>query len=95
MGAVRWNLSEVQGWLMEWFQKRGRYDNITGIDTLHADYFASGLLKSLEVIEFVCEIEERFGVAFSETNFQDRRFSTVAGLSQIISELAVASQTAK
>jgi acyl carrier protein len=44
------------------------------------------LLTSLEVIEFVSEIEDRFGVQFSEQDFQDPRFVTVVGLSELIAD---------
>jgi len=35
-------------------------------------YFDAGLPASLEVTEFVPEIEDRFGVQFTEQDFQDR-----------------------
>jgi acyl carrier protein len=76
---------EVCQWLCDWFASRGKIKGDTAAQ-LHVDYFEAGLLTSLEVIEFVSEIEERFGVSFSEQDFQDPRFVTIAGLAELVAE---------
>lgn len=79
-------MSGISQWLFDWFAQKGRQVP-SGRDPLNVNYFDAGMLSSLEVIEFVTDIEQRFGVSFTERDFQDRRFATVAGLSEMIGEL--------
>jgi acyl carrier protein len=48
------------------------------------DYFAAGWLTSMEVVEFVTEIEHRFGIQFSDADLQDPRFVTIGGMTELI-----------
>ncbi len=52
-----------------------------------ANYFEAKLIDSLQLIELIEWAEARFKVKFSEDDFQDRQFSTVAGLAGIIDRL--------
>jgi acyl carrier protein len=74
---------QVSQWLCDWFVSRRKFrgDSATLPDI---NYFDAGLLTSLEVIEFVSQIEDRFGMQFSERDFQDPRFVTVAGLAELV-----------
>ena len=38
----------------------------------------------MEVVEFVTEIEQQFGMQFSDRDLQDPRFVTIAGLTELI-----------
>ena len=80
----------VETWLIDWFVARtkitkGAPENqrSTLRDT---DYFEAGWLTSMEVVEFVMEIEQRFGMQFSDRDLQDPRFVTIAGLTELILE---------
>ncbi len=53
---------------------------------LEQDYFEAGWLSSMEVVEFVTEIEQQFGMQFSDRDLQDSRFVTIAGLADLILE---------
>lgn len=78
----------VQDWLTDWFVARGKLTKKIGEtapETLrNTDYFEAGWLTSMEVVEFVTEIEQHFGMQFSESNLQDPRFVTIAGLAELI-----------
>jgi acyl carrier protein len=79
----------VQGWLINWFVARAKIGKATlqTPDSLsNADYFATGWLTSMEVVEFVTEIEEHFGMQFTDRDLQDSRFVTIAGLTELILE---------
>jgi len=52
-----------------------------------ANYFEIGLINSLGVIELIEAVEAYFEIKFNATHFQERRFSTMKGLSEIIHEL--------
>lgn len=74
----------MQTWLAAWFAGRGKIGNDARQDLLDTDYFAAGWLNSIEVVEFVTEIEGQFGIQFSDLDLQDVRFATISGLSQLI-----------
>ena len=76
---------QASQWLCEWFTSRRKFKG-DAARLVDINYFDAGLLTSLEVIEFVSEIEDRFGVQFSEQDFQDPRFVTVAGLAELIAD---------
>ncbi len=74
---------QVSQWLCDWFLSRRKFKGAPS-HLPATNYFEAGLLTSLEVIEFVSEIENEFGVQFSEQDFQDPRFGTIAGLAELI-----------
>jgi acyl carrier protein len=77
--------AQVQQWLTDWFLSKPR--SKTGKPTdipLNIDYFEAGWLTSMEVVEFVTEIEQTFRMQFSESDLQDPRFVTIAGLTELI-----------
>jgi len=82
--------AQVQDWLTNWFVARGKIGAKIGKgnpETSHnTDYFEAGWLTSMEVVEFVTEIEQRFGMQFSDRDLQDPRFVTIAGLADLIVE---------
>jgi acyl carrier protein len=76
--------AQVQDWLTNWFVVRGKIPKSATEDVVDKDYFEAGWLTSMEVVEFVMEIEQRFGMQFSEADLQDPRFVTIAGLTELI-----------
>jgi len=79
--------AQVQQWLTNWFVSRSKPGSKSGkaIDVLpEVDYFEAGWLTSMEVVEFVTEIEQTFRMQFSESDLQDPRFVTIAGLTELI-----------
>ena len=75
----------MSGWLTQWFSARTKGGG-DATDLLEVNYFEAGLLSSAEVVEFVTEIEERFGIEFSEGDLHDERFVTISGLAQLIEQ---------
>lgn len=77
-----------EDWITNWFVTRGKMKENSFADQRDAlrqtDYFEAGWLTSMEVVELVTEIEQKFGMQFSERDLQDQRFSTIAGLADII-----------
>jgi acyl carrier protein len=74
---------EVSSWVVDWFSSRGKI-RCDAREALAIDYLQSGLLSSLEIVEFVAELEDRFSVQFSAAEMQDPRFSTIGGIAQLI-----------
>jgi acyl carrier protein len=79
---------EIQEWLVNWFTSRSKVgtqeNSATDANLDDVDYFAAGWLTSMEVVEFVTEIEDRFSMQFSDRDLQDPRFVTLAGLNELI-----------
>jgi len=70
-------------WLINYFSKKGVIpDNIETVN-----YFEAGLIDSLGVVILIEEVELEFNIKFNEDHFQDRRFTTLKGLSDIINNL--------
>jgi acyl carrier protein len=78
--------AQVQQWLTDWFAARAKIGK-TLPDAVHdIDYFEAGWLTSMEVVQFVTEIEQQYGMQFSDRDLQDPRFVTIAGLAELIVE---------
>jgi acyl carrier protein len=77
---------DIQNWLKEWFAIRGKIGKQAAQPPLVVNYFDAGWLTSMEVVEFVTEIEQQFGMQFSDRDLQDQRFVTIAGLTELILE---------
>jgi acyl carrier protein len=83
--------AQVQEWLTDWFVSRAKIGkeatgNQARESLLAVDYFEAGWLTSMEVVEFVTEIEQRFNMQFSDRDLQDPRFVTIAGVAELILE---------
>lgn len=83
---------EVSGWVVDWFSARHKI-RCGAREALAIDYLQSGLLTSLEIVELVAALEDRFGIQFSEAEMQDPRFSTIGGIAELV--VAAQSQTAQ
>jgi acyl carrier protein len=78
--------AQVQTWIKDWFASRTKSGKLPGESSLDVDYLEAGWLTSMEVVEFITEIEQQFGMQFSDDDMQDPRFVTIAGLSELILE---------
>jgi len=73
---------EPKHWLVAWFGRRAPHISMEAT----RNYFDAGAIDSLGVIELIEDAETSFGVRFSQSDFQDRRFPTIDGLADIIRE---------
>lgn len=70
----------ICAWLNDWFAGRGfRLDR-------DANFYDAGAIDSLSVFQLIEELEAKFTFNFDARDFQDRRFSTIAGLAEIVNE---------
>jgi acyl carrier protein len=82
---------QVCEWILSWFRSRGKL-HCALQDALAIDYLQSSLLTSLEIVEFVSDLEDHFGFQFSEADMQDPRFLTIGGLGELV-EAALSQET--
>lgn len=80
-------MTETAEWLLEWFKRRDSWPGHSPARPGEANYFEAGWIDSLGVIELIAEVEEHFGISFAAGHFQDRRFTVVDGLGEIIDGL--------
>ena len=76
-------MKKVTEWLLSYFSARAELP--PGVESLN--YFELGLIDSFGVIELIDEMEREFDFQFEQSHFQDRRFSTINGLTEIVSEI--------
>lgn len=69
--------------LVSWFEEQSGKSEIN----TERNYFEQELIDSFDVIMLMEYCESEFSVVFSESQFEDRRFSTINGLAEIIMEL--------
>jgi acyl carrier protein len=80
----------VEEWLVHWFAARAKISKSREAPDAHhgslrdINYFDAGWLTSMEVVEFVTEVEQQFGMQFSDHDLQNPRFVTIAGLAELI-----------
>jgi acyl carrier protein len=87
--------ARVQTWIIDWFESRAKTAKQATESLLHVDYFEAGWLTSMEVVEFVTEIEQTFGMQFSDDDMQDPRFATIAGLTELVLERSTQSSESR
>ena len=78
--------TQVQTWLKNWFQSHAKQGAQASDFSLDIDYLEAGWLTSMEVVELVTELEQQFGIRFSDDDMQDARFETIAGLVELTLE---------
>lgn len=71
-------------WLISWFEQNSSLEKEEICNNLGQNYLLLGWIDSFQFINFICEIENAFGVHFSNDEFQDRKFASIEGLSEII-----------
>ena len=78
--------TQVQKWILNWFTSRAKIGKEQTTSALDVDYLEAGWLSSMEVVELITEIEQQFGMQFTDDDMQDPRFVTIVGLSELILE---------
>ncbi|UCH94840.1 MAG: hypothetical protein JSV88_31920 [Candidatus Aminicenantes bacterium] len=78
---------KIIDWLMQCV--RGNYVKTDDADTLtdDSDLYEDGYIESRDFQDFINRMEQQFQLTISEDYFFDERFSTIAGISEIIVEI--------
>ncbi len=82
--------NKIVNWLIELFKKNDEkaFESISNEieDMKNRNYFELGLIDSFGIIILIEEIESHYSIRLTEKHFEQRRFSTIAGLAEIIEE---------
>ena len=81
----------IEAWLQEWFatpvkEKDGSIRIRWANPQRDVDFFECGGLDSLGLVELIPAVEEAFPIKFHQSDYQDRRFRTIAGLAEIVND---------
>lgn len=69
-------------WLTEKFQEKSGKPEFN----LQANFFEQELIDSFDIIVLIEDIEQHFSISFTDEDFQNRSFATIAGLADIIDQ---------
>ena len=77
---------EIKHWIVHWFKENSRVQEKEILGSLKINYFEKGWIDSFAFIGFITAMDQEFSILFSNDEFQDRSFTTIDGLTQIIRE---------
>ena len=70
------------GWLVNYLSEASDL----GPDPIDRNVFEAGWIDSFGTILLVEALEEQFAIRFNQEAFQDRRFATIRGIAEIVTE---------
>ncbi|GIO12303.1 hypothetical protein J19TS2_18580 [Cohnella xylanilytica] len=73
---------KVMDYVLGLLQKKSTIDDSVDLDTF--DYMENGYVDSLGVIQFVFDMEEEFGIAFTDEELASSSFRIVGELVKLI-----------
>ena len=70
-------IPEIRGWLQE---------NVTGSREIPDDYplIENGVLTSLQTVELVMFLEDRFGITIEDEEFSEENFGTIRAIAELV-----------
>ena len=77
-------MEDIKKFVVEWFAANTAKSKDEILQNLNADYLHYGWLDSFKFISFIAAAEKEFGIAFSNDDYRDEKFSTVEGLINVI-----------
>jgi acyl carrier protein len=84
MNATDRTQDRIRSGLEQFVREIGRIPPSDTEFSQHSELFDSGYIDSLGVVALSTYIEQRFGVALAEEQLFDPRFTTIAGIAEII-----------
>lgn len=74
----------IKEWIIKWFNKNSNISIETLEKKSNENYFEEKWIDSFAFINFLSDVEEHYNIKFSNDEFQNRDFSTIDGLANII-----------
>nr|WP_321496423.1 phosphopantetheine-binding protein [uncultured Methanolobus sp.] len=76
----------TKNWIIQWFEDNTDMEYAEIESQTDVNFLDKAWIDSFKFISFIDDIENEFNIRFSNDQFQDRRFSTVEGLIEIIED---------
>jgi len=73
-------------YVINWFAKKMNITKEKVVEQINSNYFDLKWMDSFDFINFLADIEDDLGIELDNSEFQDRRFSTISGLINILNE---------
>lgn len=73
---------DVKGYILAYISKKQKLIEDANLDSF--DYIKSGYVDSMGIFMFTVEMEEEFGIAFTDDEIASDEFRTIGGLTSII-----------
>lgn len=77
-------MEDVKNWLIDWFVENSNFTKNIIEENTDKNYFEQQWIDSFLFINFISDLEEKFEISFSNSEFQNREFATINGLTAII-----------
>ena len=77
---------DIKEWLIDWFTKHSSLDaeGIKAVST--ANYMEAGMIDSFSFVMLISDIDDEYGVAFTNEDFLNPDFMNIDGLAKMIDE---------
>ena len=80
-------IPEIEMWIINWFYSKSSIMSTKEIKKrINENFFELGLIDSMNAMELIIDIESNFNISLTHEDFEDDRFFSISGLSQIINE---------
>ena len=77
---------EIKEWLIDWFSKHSSLD-VDGIKAATtANYMEQGMIDSFSFVMLLSDIDDEYGIAFTNDDFLNPDFMNIDGLAKLIDE---------
>lgn len=80
-------MKKIREWIINWFIENLNIEEKELNNNSDENYFELGYIDSFDFIKFINDIEEAFGITFENSQFEDREFSTINGLTKIMENI--------
>jgi len=77
---------DIKDWLIDWFTKHSSLDAEGIKAALTANYMEEGMIDSFSFVMLISDIDEEYGVAFTNEDFLNPDFMNIEGLTKMIDE---------
>lgn len=74
----------IKSEIINWFLNNSDTTESEISNNLDENFLLSGWIDSLKFVSFIIFLEEKFEIKFDNDEFQNRKFSTINGINEII-----------
>ena len=74
---------KIREFIVEFFMEKGKFSGLDKSEFLNINFIEEKHLDSIEFITLISEIEENFGLVFTEDDIQSSLFSSIEGIVKI------------
>ena len=77
---------DTKDWLINWFAQHSSLD-VEGIKAVSsANYMEQGIIDSFSFVMMISDIDDEYGITFTNDDFLNPNFMNIDGLARIIEE---------